>query len=192
MEANSQRSKPLLLDTFKEEWFEILKKLPEEGLKGKFAPVNILGTLAKSSEYFGPFLEWWIASKLHVKLDLRIQEMIILRIAYLKKADYVWGHNLPIAISAGFTEDEAKRLCLRRLDDQWQELDLAILQAVDELMQMCNISQELWQNLIRYLDEHQIVDIITLVSQYFMLASMNNSFGVRLELGMEGLPEDLP
>ena len=187
MKKNAGRIEPEPVEGFKKEWRETAGKLPGDAFKGKGAPVNVLGVIAKSPETFGPWLEYWVHSKLHLKLSLRIQELIILRMAFMRKSDYVWGHHTLIAKEAGITDEEIAKI-LEGPQAGWTELERAFLIGAEELLETSNISETTWSILRSHWNDEQLMDYMTVVTQYFFFTSVNNAFGVALETGLEGIP----
>lgn len=189
MEENSGRITPMPQDKFKSQWWEILNRLPGEGLKGESAPVNVLGTYAKASAYFTPWLDFWVTSKEKIKLSLRIQELIILRMAFLRKSDYVWGHHIIVAKEAHITKEEIEALKKDPENSNWTELEKAFLKTAEELLESSNIEQSTWDILKKHWTDTELMDFITIVTQYFFFTSINNACGVALEKGLKGLKD---
>jgi hypothetical protein len=61
------------------------------------------------------------------------------------------------------------------------ELDAAILAAVDELDIDSTLSDRTWTTLSAHLDEHQRMDLVFTIGAYITLAMAFNAFGVTLE-----------
>ena len=61
------------------------------------------------------------------------------------------------------------------------ELDRAVLDAVDELAEGCNLSDRTWSTLAAHLDERQLMDLVFTVGAYVLLAMAFNTFGVEPE-----------
>ncbi len=187
MKLSNQRIVSLPINSMHQDWVNTIDKLPGEGLKGRFAPVNVLGVLMNSPKNFGSFLEYWVSSKHEMKLIAREQELIILRVGYLYQCDYVWGHHVPPALESGLSRVEIEQI-KQGLDlSKWSDRESVLLVATDELVNLKNISEDTWFKLLNHLDSHQAVDLVMLVTQYIFFALVNNSFRVELEDGIEDI-----
>ncbi len=67
------------MEAMQADWLATLARIPGEGLKGKYAPVHVLGTLMHNPRTMGPFLDYWVTSKLEMAYSVREQELVILR-----------------------------------------------------------------------------------------------------------------
>lgn len=185
MELSNQRITSLPIESMQQDWIKTIEKLPGKGLKGQFAPINVLGVLMNSPRNFGSFLEYWVSSKHEMKLTAREQELIILRVGCLYQCDYVWGHHVPPGLEAGLSHAEMTQIKLESDLTIWSDRENALLLATDELVNLKNISEDTWAVLKHHLDDHQMIDLVMLVTQYIFFALVNNSFQVNLEEGIE-------
>lgn len=184
----SARVVPIKPEEMKKEHLDIISALPGDGLKGKFAPVNVLGTLMKHTGLVGDFLQYWVASKNSAKLSARDQELVILRIAIHYQSDYVWGHHVPVGLEVGLTQEEIDRVVNADITNNWSEYDQALLKATDELILQRQVSDSAWENLSVHLDEYELMDFIHVVTQYIFFSVVNNTFRVELEESIEKIP----
>lgn len=182
------RITPLPQKEMRQDWLDILKKLPGNGLKGKHAPVNVLGTLMKHDELVGHYLDYWVTAKNVARLNARAQELIILRIAVHYNCDYVWGHHVPPALEAGLSREEIQKVPFDIVCEEWSDYDLALLTAADELVLNRCIPDNAWNNLTGHLSEYEQLDFIHVVTQYVFFSTINNTFQVALEKGIERIP----
>lgn len=88
--------------------------------------------LMKASQPLGAFLLF------RGKLDPRIRELAILRVALRCDAPYEWANHVPAAIGGGATEAEADPAA------PWAPADDAVLRAVDEVCADVYVSDETW------------------------------------------------
>ncbi len=68
----------------------------------------------------------------------------------------------------------------------WGELESALLQATDELLEDTMLSDEVWSTLSGNLSTEQITDLIFTVGQYNLMAVALNSLGIQREPGIPG------
>jgi len=176
---NPVRLKPIPREKLSSEFGDLFKDLPNLSLTKEDSPVNVFGVVVQNPELAKYFIPYWVKSKTLLNLSVREQELIILRMAYLYKCDYVWGHHDPIMRK----EMDEKQILQIPMGDkgEWDDKDRALLRATDSLVKKANLTKRDWSRLKKYYSEVQILDIITVVSQYVFFAAVNNTFGVRLE-----------
>jgi alkylhydroperoxidase family enzyme len=118
-------------------------------------------------------------------LDARQRELLVLRVAARRGAEYEWRQHVHIARDLGFTDADIERIAEGPHAADWSPLDAAMLRAVDELVADAEISDRTWAELAGELDRHQLMDLVFTVGAYDLLAMAFKSFGVELD-------EDLP
>ncbi|MEA2452319.1 MAG: 4-carboxymuconolactone decarboxylase [Actinomycetota bacterium] len=114
-------------------------------------------------------------------LPARDRELLILRTAWLCKAEYEWGQHVLIGRASGITEEEIERIPDEAISDKWGSLEHALLRAADELHERSVISDETWEVLAEGYDYQQLIEVCMVVGQYHMVAFTLNSLGVELE-----------
>lgn len=182
-------NKPRLipLDTAKmpNECKEILKRLPGDALKGKYSPVNLLGILMYNPDTLGQFLDYWVTSKLKMGLSVREQELVILRMAFHYKCNYVWKHHVRVAIEFGVTPGELESVREYPLRKGFNAREEALLVMTDHMIQDRNLSDEIYDSYAGKLKDSELVDLISLVSQYVLFTLMNNVLRVEVEPSLD-------
>lgn len=178
---NPQRVKPIPADQLKAQYAPLFDQLPGKALKGENSPVNVFGILLHSPEIAKIFIPYWVKSKSILNLTIREQELIILRMACLFGCDYVWGHHVPVMKEIGISDQEIANIPLPPEKGKWNEKETILLKVTDALVKTANITDEDWARLIKSYKTDQILDIITVVSQYVFFNAVNNVFGVKLE-----------
>ena len=111
----------------------------------------------------------------------RDRELLILRTAWLCKAEYEWGQHVLIGRASGITEEEIDRIPQDEISDEWAPRERALLRAADELHERSVISDETWKVLAAGSDYQQLIEVCMVVGQYHMVAFTLNSLGVELE-----------
>lgn len=119
----------------------------------------------------------------------RIRELLILRISWLRQAEYEFVQHVVLGRKAGLTDDEIERVQLGPAAQGWHPVDADLVQAVDELHQHARIGNATWQRLAAHFDATQLMDIVFTVGCYELLAMVFKTFGVQLEPGVDGLDE---
>lgn len=178
---NSRRDEPVSKDELLADFAGVFNALPGNALKGDNAPVEVFGMLLKSRKIAELFIPYWGKTKHLLDLTIREQELIILRSACYYGCDYVWGHHIPQAKEVGVSDDEIASLPYPPQEQPWSEKEKVMLLAVDSIISSANLSESLWEKLSQHWSTKQILDMITVVSQYVIFNSVNNIFGTRLE-----------
>ena len=166
---------------------------------------NALATLARHPDLAEAFLPFNTRLLLRSTLPPRLRELAILRVAGRSGCAYEWAHHVRIAAKAGLSEAEIEaagngkaigpgEASERNETDEDSvtggmgggeparaELDGAVVRAVDELAEGCNLSDRTWSTLAAHLDERQLMDLVFTVGAYVLLAMAFNTFGVEPE-----------
>jgi len=121
-------------------------------------------------------------------LPFRLTELVLLRTAWLCQGGYVWGHHSQLAKrNCGFTYEDIERIIEGSSAPGWDELDGAVVRAVEELQDSSTISDETWEVLARHLDEKQLIELPILVGQMHGVIYTQNALRARLMPGSLGL-----
>ena len=142
----------------------------------------------------GTLLHHWDAFKLqrmwgaHVHgpgstLDVRLRELIILRTGFVLQCEYEWVQHKPPARRAGVNDDEIERIKAGGGADGWSEVEAALLDMTDDLINQHVISDAVWQRLAQRFTVQQIFDGIFLVGHYLTTAMLAGSAGVEIDRG---------
>jgi 4-carboxymuconolactone decarboxylase len=182
------RIRPVPMSEIRDGWAATLTRIPGSGLKGRFFPGNVLGTLMHNPRTLGTFLEYWVTSKSEMGFSVREQELIILRMGVLYKCDYVWRHHVPVAREFGVSEKEIAAVRKSPLPRIFSKREAALLRLTDELVVHRTVRKKVWDECGRVLSRSEWIDMITIVSQYVLFALANNSFEVQLERPLLEIP----
>lgn len=187
--TTTPRLTPKNVEDMKPEWLDILKRIPGDGLKGKYAPVNVLGSLMYNPDTLGQFLDYWVTSKLKMGFSVREQELVILRMAYHYSCNYVWKHHVPVGLEFGITDSELAALKLETIHPRFSAREQVILDLTDEMMNTRNVSDESWRVAKEQLSDAEMIDLISLISQYVLFALTNNVIRVRVESNLSEIQD---
>ena len=165
-----------------EEWDENVQRslsvmLPPERCNPRDAG-NLMATLARHPKLARAFLRFSGYLLFGSTLPARIREQAILRVAHRRGCAYEWSHHVKIATKAGLS---AVEIAAAQTGETNDEFDRAVFNAVDELDEKSNLSDQTWTALCERLDERQRMDLIFTIGGYIALAMAINTFGVELE-----------
>lgn len=111
-------------------------------------------------------------------LPRRDTELVILRVAHLRRCDYELEHHRRLAARAGLSESEVARVLEGPEAAGWDDRQQTLLTAVDELHRNGDLTDESWQGLRQHLDERQAIELVMLAGHYEMLATFINTLRI--------------
>jgi AhpD family alkylhydroperoxidase len=140
-------------------------------------PSNALGLLLNHPRLAKAFLTFSTQLLYRSTLSARTRELTILRVAWRHRCRYEWTHHVLMAREAGVTEQE--------VEEVRQGAGTVLNRAVDELEATSSLSDELYEELAKDMDERQLMDFVFTVGAYGMQAMAYNTFGVEPDPGMD-------
>jgi AhpD family alkylhydroperoxidase len=143
--------------------------------------LNALGTLARHPELTRAFHTFNGHVLFGSTLQPRQRELLVLRVAAVRRSNYEWAQHVVLARDAGLDEEEIARIAVGPQAPDWSPLDRALLSAVDELVGDARVSDSTWAVLANELDDQQLMDVVFTVGAYEILAMAFRSFGVELD-----------
>lgn len=120
-------------------------------------------------------------------ISRRIREILILRISWLRRAEYEFVQHVVLGLRAGLSQAEIDRIQQGPDAPGWDAVDADLVRAVDELHADACISEATWTRLSSQFNEQQRMDIVFAVGCYDLLAMVFKTFGVQLEPGVQPL-----
>ncbi|MEZ5735979.1 MAG: carboxymuconolactone decarboxylase family protein [Novosphingobium sp.] len=133
--------------------------------------------------YF-PFLQFLLWGG---TLPARYRELAILRVAWLRQAEYEWTQHVLIARSEGISDADIRRIAGTFDPGQWEPADALVIRAVGELIESACLSNETWTGLTAHLDAKQLIELIHVVGNYDLIAMFMKSTGMELEDNLEDI-----
>jgi alkylhydroperoxidase family enzyme len=143
--------------------------------------LNLLGTFARHPALIRAYHVFVSHLLYQSTLTARQRELVILRVAAKRGADYEWAQHVVLALEAGLSRAEITSV---RGDDDapgWPASEAALLAGVDELVGDARISDGTWRTLAADLSEQQLMDLVFTVGAYDLLAMALRSFGIPLD-----------
>ncbi len=119
-------------------------------------------------------------------LPRRETELVIVRVAHLRACSYELEHHRRLARRAKVTPSELARVLEGPGDPGWTARERSILRAVDALHDHQDLSDEVWADLRRHLDERGAIELVLLVGHYEMLATAITTLRVPLDQDRRG------
>lgn len=180
MRLGKPRIQPLQEDELTAEQRGILNSL------GPAARMNAFRTLVRAPKLLQPLVSLLIYILQESTVPLREKELLVLRTAWLCKAEYEWSHHSVSGKQAGLTDQELLRVTKGPDAKGWSLSDATLLRAADELHRDAFISDSTWLSLSERYTEQQLMDIVFTVGLYHIASMTLNSWGVQLDAGLTG------
>lgn len=148
---------------------------------GEARGMNGLGSMLHHQTLAKAFLTFNNHVAMASTLSKRIREMLILRVGWLRCAEYEFQQHVILGMRAGLTEEEIDRLTHGPDAAGWDQIDADLLRAADELVADAFIKDDTWARLKQQFTDEQMMDLVFAVGCYDVLAMAFKSFGVPFE-----------
>jgi AhpD family alkylhydroperoxidase len=159
---------------------------PAPRREGRPKALNALGMLA----YHPALTEAFNTFNGHIlftsSLTPRQRELLVLRVAHVRRCEYEWAQHSVLARDAGLDVADIERVAGGPDAAGWSESERALLRAVDELVEGAGLSDVTWASLNESLEVPQLLDLVFTVGAYDTLAMAFRSFGVDLDADLSG------
>lgn len=159
---------------------------PARTLLARLPDLNIFKMAAHASANFRHLIGLGSTILGRQKLDARLRELAILRVAALSEAEYEWAQHEPLARGVGATDIE---VAAARSGDVTgvDEVVASVLSFTAELVAQVRVSDSTLARARRHLDERETVELIVAVGYYMMLARLMVTCGIEPDpaVGME-------
>jgi alkylhydroperoxidase family enzyme len=143
--------------------------------------LNLLGTFAHHPELARAYHGFNGHLLFTTTLSPRQRELLVLRVAAVRDAEYEWLQHKVIATDLGMAPEEIERVAEGPDAQGWSPLEAAMLRAVDELIAQARIGEATWAALSAELDPSQLLDLVFTVGAYETLAMALRSFDVEID-----------
>jgi alkylhydroperoxidase family enzyme len=171
-----------------DEWDETIRPIGEKQRSHFLGVVNLHRVLANSPKAFRRYLSF-AAYTLNSHLAARDRELLILRVAWLRRIPYEWAHHAAVGKSVGLTELDIGAVQEGGDAAQWTRAESALIEAADQLIATSFLDDDLWSRLALSFNQAQIIDIILTVGNYVALGMVLNALKVPID---EQLHRDEP
>jgi alkylhydroperoxidase family enzyme len=185
MHLTEPRIPPLPESEWSDETRELMESIRRDG-----HVYNIFTTLARHPQ----LLKRWLIFAGHVlsksSLPAREREIAILRMGWLCRAEYEFGHHVAIGKQVGLIDEDIKRIKGGPEAAGLDPFEATLIRAVDELHANTFIGEATWKALSKRYSTEQLLDFLFAAGQYKLVSMVLNSVGVQLEEGFEGFSNE--
>jgi alkylhydroperoxidase family enzyme len=147
--------------------------------------LNVLGTFAHHPVLARAYHTFNGHVLFGTTLSPRERELLVLRVAAVRDAEYEWVQHKVIGADVGLTAEEIERVAAGPDAPGWSPIEAAMVRAVDELVRDARIADDTWATLANELDTQQLLDLIFTVGAYDLLAMAMRSVGMELDADLE-------
>jgi alkylhydroperoxidase family enzyme len=144
--------------------------------------LNIFKMMAHAETSFTPLLRLGASILGQQKLDARLRELAILRVARLSQAEYEWVQHVPIARHTGASDAEIEALDRGDVDAAcFGELEQAVLRFTDEVVRDVGASDATFAAAAKYLSPREIVELVLAIGFYMTMARLMETTRIDLD-----------
>jgi alkylhydroperoxidase family enzyme len=131
--------------------------------------INVYKLLLHTPGLAACWLDLISAARFETALDGRLREIVIIRVGYLNRTDYVVRQHVPaLAVPEGLTEAECAALADWRSSALFDARERAALALADAMTRDIEVPDAVFETLRPHFDERQIVELCVLVGTYNM------------------------
>lgn len=156
---------------------ELYERLP--------AKLNVMRMMLQAPTCMPPFVKLGAAVLGMQKLDARLREIVILRVATLSRADYEWTQHVAIGKAVGVTDDEISAIKSGdpgALDSQAR----LVVKFTEECVREVRVSDVTFSEAQAAFSSQEIAELIITIGYYMMIARFLETLDVD---GEEAPPE---
>jgi alkylhydroperoxidase family enzyme len=164
----------------------------EAGVSSSMSHLNIYRALLNHPDLAGATaaqlsMLLWKANR----LDNRLRELIIMRIAWRTGSMYEWTQHWHVSLRIGMTEED-----ILSVRDWRNAVDLdapakAVLAATDETLDAGRISDETWRDCALHVGgEAELMEMVVAIGNWRTFSEVLRSLDIPLEDGVEAWPPD--
>jgi alkylhydroperoxidase family enzyme len=126
------------------------------------------------------------------RLDVRLRELVIMRLGWATASDYEWTQHWRIATGLQIPEADLLGVQDWRNHDGFGPAERAVLAAVDETLADGAISRATWDACTEHVsdDPQVLLELVTAIGLWRMVSAQLRSLEVPLEEGIASWPPD--
>jgi alkylhydroperoxidase family enzyme len=124
------------------------------------------------------------------RLDPRLRELLILRIAWRTGSVYEWTQHWRVARMLEIPDEDLLAVRDWERGTRFDERERAVLAATDETLDAGAISAPTWTTLARELDEVELIELVAAIGNWRLFAALLESLEIPLETGVDPWPPD--
>ena len=158
---------------------DLVEKL-RAGRRGRL--LNIYRTLLNSPALAESWFNHSNAVRWKTTLDGRLREIVIIRIGYLARCEYVLRQHVPaLALADGLTREECDALADWQGSKFFTARERAALTYADTMTREIAVPDDVFSEVRRHFDDRALVELTVLIASYNMNARVLRALAIDLE-----------
>lgn len=141
----------------------------------------VLKTFAQHPALTKPFLDFNLHLLTTSTLPVRLRQIAILRVAWVKRARYMWASHMRLSLGLGLTPEDFEAAKTGAAAPHWSGAEGVIIRATEQLMAQSDLDDASWEELSAHLSRQQIMDFLFTVGAYAALAMVFNATRIQRE-----------
>lgn len=164
-----------------------LEEMPEKtrqmisGGKSQLSVLNVNKMVAHAENSARHFMRMGNSLLTQAKLDARLRELAILRIATLCDSRYEWYQHEILAKQVGVTEQQISAVRLDKNSPVFNDQERAVLRYTEEVTVNVKSSEESFTELSQFLSNRELVELTLTIGFYNLVARFLENTGVEIE-----------
>ena len=171
---------------------DALAAAKEVGIRESLAPLSVYRVLLHNPDLAKAMTEL-LSTLLFTgkKLDVRLRELIIMRIAWVTGSNYEWSQHWRFAEHIGLAAEEVVAVRDWKKSDNLGAADKAVLAAVDDTLEHGKISDQVWMKCATHIrSQAELVEMVVAIGHWTMFSQLLRSLEVPLEEDVDAWPPD--
>ncbi|OBI49658.1 carboxymuconolactone decarboxylase [Mycobacterium kyorinense] len=163
----------------------------EAGVPDYMAELNIFQMLLNHPSLARALNDLLATMLWHGALDSRLRELVIMRIGWLTASEYEWTQHWRVAQGLGVSADDLLGVRDWQSHNGFGAAERAVLAATDDVVRDGAVSANSWAACeSEFADRAVLIELVTAIGAWRMVASILHSLRVPLEDGVLGWPPD--
>ena len=124
------------------------------------------------------------------RLDVRLRELLIMRIGWSTASVFEWSQHWKLAIGAGVDGEDILAVRYVGKPEDLDERTAVALDAVDDVLAVGAIHRQTWIALRRHFNDDELLEITAIAATWTWISALLRSLDVPLDEGMAPWPPD--
>ena len=170
---------------------EAVKAAEAIGISEYMAKLSIFRVLLRHPRVAKQIHDLLVALLFESKLDIRLRELLIMRIGWRTGSLYEWTQHWNVARRIGMGEAEILAVRDWRASPVLNEADRAVLAATDDTLDNGRISDATWELCREQIGgDAELAEMVVAIGNWRMFSEMLQSLQIPLEAGIAHWPPD--
>lgn len=143
--------------------------------------LNVDLTLLHNPELARASREFFRVIRNTFEISDKLRELAICRVAIVTRSPYEWHQHAPIAMAAGYTQEQLEVLSQPDTPKGFDALEDLVIRLADTMSRDIQVSQDLFDALMKHFNEKQMVELVAIVASYNYLSRFLEAFEIQVE-----------